>query len=204
MSVNTKNGSENESVSCGTNPGSGSPLATPEPKANSHATNNSRTDLQYPNFHSPPRIYQQNVKSSKIFRILTVLAYMVAVSMAAILLSIYYTFIWKNPYSNPGNVSEESVSRPQMPSSRLVNSHHNQSTYAEDQHWANSHMIPPKQTMIEETDYDHHHSLHSLPILSMNKQTKNSALNSKLVTPVVALMLYNGTNINSNDTSHYR
>lgn len=34
---------------------------------------------------------------SKIVRILTVLAYMVAVSMAAILLSLYYTFIW-NPY----------------------------------------------------------------------------------------------------------
>nr|XP_027199212.1 uncharacterized protein LOC113793385 [Dermatophagoides pteronyssinus] len=44
------------------------------------------------------RIYDKsNARTSKLFRILTVLAYIIAVSMAAILLSLYYTFIW-NPY----------------------------------------------------------------------------------------------------------
>lgn len=109
MSIITKNESENDSL--GTNAASGSP----EPKTNSHTTINSRTDLHYPNFHNPPRIYQQNVKNSKIFRILTVLAYMVAVSTAAIILSIYYTFIWKPPDQLVSINSTSSPSMPQMP-----------------------------------------------------------------------------------------
>ncbi|KAI2805363.1 hypothetical protein BLOT_004359 [Blomia tropicalis] len=109
MSLNTKNGSDN--VSCTTNPcgngvggcGSGSPLVTPEPKGTNHTSKGSRPDLHYSSLKNTSRLHEQHMQSSKWIRILTVLAYIVAVSMAAIILSVYYTFIW-NPYQNPKTI----------------------------------------------------------------------------------------------------
>lgn len=84
-------------------------MVTPEPKLSSHVTNNHQRIENLPShLANPSPICQPNVRSSKIVRILTVLAYMVAVSMAAILLSIYYTFIW-NPYANMVPNSMDSI-----------------------------------------------------------------------------------------------
>ncbi|KAH7641790.1 hypothetical protein HUG17_4835 [Dermatophagoides farinae] len=63
------------------------------------------------NYHSSfqCRMYNKsNVRTSKLFRILTVVAYIIAVSMAAILLSIYYTFIW-NPHHHRDDNSKAVV-----------------------------------------------------------------------------------------------
>ncbi|XP_037072350.1 putative transmembrane protein INAFM2 [Pollicipes pollicipes] len=46
------------------------------------------------------RLYQQPRQNIKIVRILTVLGYVFCVSSAAIMLSLYYVFLW-DPYSGP-------------------------------------------------------------------------------------------------------
>ncbi|RWS08988.1 hypothetical protein B4U79_13517 [Dinothrombium tinctorium] len=77
---------------------------TPEPKSTNHPSG-SRTDIHYPaiNVH-PSKIYESK-KNKKIVRLLTVLAYMFAVSLAAMVLSLYYLFLW-DPYMQPaGNRS---------------------------------------------------------------------------------------------------
>ena len=96
MSDNTKSGSDN--ISCVTNAACdmGTAVVNHEPISKA----NNRADLNFSNhLVNSSLICQQNVQSSKIVRIFTVLAYIVAVSTAAILLSIYYTFIW-NPYEH--------------------------------------------------------------------------------------------------------
>lgn len=75
--------------------------------ATSRATINSMTtgvvcrlESKYGNLQYPPTLYEHpQTASSKIFRIFTVLLYMIAVSMAAILLAVYYFFLW-DPLAN--------------------------------------------------------------------------------------------------------
>lgn len=92
---------------------------------NSCTTINSRVlDVHYYSIQKTNQIYQPNVRTSKIFRVLTVLAYIVAVSMAAILITIYYTFIW-NPYANNNidridNISDELLKDWQTSTSKTV------------------------------------------------------------------------------------
>lgn len=58
----------------------------------------SKSDIHcYSTSSTSCRIALMNVQNSKWIRILTVLAYIIAVSMAAIILTIYYTFLW-DPY----------------------------------------------------------------------------------------------------------
>lgn len=51
-------------------------------------------------------IYEQKAVS-KVVRVLTVLAYLLSVSLAAILLSVYYICVWKSPDLPLENDSEE-------------------------------------------------------------------------------------------------
>ena len=44
--------------------------------------------------------------NQKLFRVLTVIAYMISVSLAAIILSLYYTYIW-NPADNPSFATKQ-------------------------------------------------------------------------------------------------
>ena len=74
------------------------PVTTPEPKSVSNPSGSgagSRSEIHYPGVQNPSRIYDSK-KNRKIVRIMTVLAYMFAVSLAAIVLSLYYAFLW-NP-----------------------------------------------------------------------------------------------------------
>merc|ERR1719334_760227 len=52
----------------------------------------SQTDLEVDKLYEP----KQN---KKIVRIFTVILYMFSVSLGAILLSLYYVFLWKNPHT---------------------------------------------------------------------------------------------------------
>jgi hypothetical protein len=95
--TSTNNGSDNGSFSCGTNGTNlvvSTPVVTPEPKSVS-IPSGSRSEIHYPGVQNPSRIYESK-KNRKIVRIMTVLAYMFAVSLAAIVLSLYYVFLW-NP-----------------------------------------------------------------------------------------------------------
>lgn len=47
-------------------------------------------------------LYKQK-PASKVVRVLTVLAYLLSVSLAAILLSVYYVCVWKSPQLPPLN-----------------------------------------------------------------------------------------------------
>ena len=96
--ISTNNASDNISLNCGQNPshlgGMSTPVTTPEPKSVSNPSG-SRSEIHYPGVQNPSRIYDSK-KNRKIVRIMTVMAYMFAVSLAAIVLSIYYAFLW-NP-----------------------------------------------------------------------------------------------------------
>lgn len=48
---------------------------------------------------------------SKLVRVLTVLAYLLSVSLAAILLSVYYVCVWKSPELPPLNETDPAASR---------------------------------------------------------------------------------------------
>lgn len=48
---------------------------------------------------------------SKVVRVLTVLAYLLSVSLAAILLSVYYVCVWKSPELPPLNDTDPATSR---------------------------------------------------------------------------------------------
>ncbi|XP_060805025.1 uncharacterized protein LOC106129416 isoform X2 [Amyelois transitella] len=55
-------------------------------------------------------IYEQK-SVSKVVRVLTVLAYLLSVSLAAILLSVYYICVWKSPKLPLANDTEEFSAR---------------------------------------------------------------------------------------------
>ncbi|XP_053614075.1 uncharacterized protein inaF-D isoform X2 [Plodia interpunctella] len=55
-------------------------------------------------------IYEQK-SVSKVVRVLTVLAYLLSVSLAAILLSVYYVCVWKSPEPPLSNDTEEISAR---------------------------------------------------------------------------------------------
>lgn len=55
-------------------------------------------------------IYEQKAVS-KVVRVLTVLAYLLSVSLAAILLSVYYICVWKSPELPPLNDTAELSAR---------------------------------------------------------------------------------------------
>lgn len=57
----------------------------------------SATELEVDKLYEP----KQN---KKIVRIFTVILYMFSVSLGAILLSLYYVFLWKNPHTQVGKV----------------------------------------------------------------------------------------------------
>lgn len=76
--------------------GQQTPVTTPEPKSVSNPSGSgSRSEIHYPAVQNPSRIYESK-KNRKIVRIMTVMGYMFAVSLAAIVLSLYYAFLW-NP-----------------------------------------------------------------------------------------------------------
>lgn len=56
---------------------------------------------------APVRDNYKQKPASKVVRVLTVLAYLLSVSLAAILLSIYYVCVWKSPKLPPLNSTEE-------------------------------------------------------------------------------------------------
>lgn len=70
---------------------------TPEPKSSGSLPSGSRSEIHYPTvLHSSSGIYMTK-KKRKLVRFFTVVAYMFAVSLVAIVLSLYYVFLW-NPY----------------------------------------------------------------------------------------------------------
>ena len=118
--ISTNNVSDNISLNYGQNQnnlgGNSTPVTTPEPKSVSNPSG-SRSEIHYPGVQNPSRIYDSK-RNKKIVRIMTVMAYMFAVSLAAIVLSIYYAFLW-NPnmqinnsthlYSKKTNIKPEVV-----------------------------------------------------------------------------------------------
>lgn len=85
---------------------------TPETKSAS-IQSGSRSEIHYPGVQNPSRIYHKKNKK-KIFRIMTVMGYMFAVSLSAIVLSLYYTFLWKPDMqlqNNTNSVGELSSSK---------------------------------------------------------------------------------------------
>jgi hypothetical protein len=103
--ISTNNGSDNGSFSCGTN-GTNFVVSTPEPKSVS-IPSGSRSEIHYPGVQNPSRIYESK-KNRKIVRIMTVLAYVFAVSLAAIVLSLYYVFLW-NPNMQRHNSTNSNI-----------------------------------------------------------------------------------------------
>ncbi|XP_054169078.1 putative uncharacterized protein DDB_G0289263 [Oppia nitens] len=104
--ISTNNVSETVSLNCGPNTaqaGLSTPVTTPEPKSMSNQSG-SRSEIHYPGVQNPSRIYESK-KNRKLFRILTVFGYMFAVSLAAIVLSLYYIFLW-NPNMQINNSSQ--------------------------------------------------------------------------------------------------
>lgn len=57
-----------------------------------------------------PDTYKQK-PASKVVRVLTVLAYLLSVSLAAILLSVYYVCVWKSPELPLSSTVEPSAQR---------------------------------------------------------------------------------------------
>ncbi|KAI1287677.1 hypothetical protein HDE_10007 [Halotydeus destructor] len=70
---------------------------TPEPKGSTC----SRSEIHYPTIHNPDTIYETK-RHRKLIRFVTVIAYIFAVSLAAIVLSLYYFFLW-DPYMQPNS-----------------------------------------------------------------------------------------------------
>lgn len=60
---------------------------------------------------APVRDFYQQKAASKLVRVLTVLAYLLSVSLAAILLSVYYVCVWKAPELPPLKDTEMSARR---------------------------------------------------------------------------------------------
>lgn len=66
----------------------------------------------YPGGAGAAREMHEQKSASKVVRVLTVLAYLLSVSLAAILLSVYYVCVWKSPKLPPlGDAAEGTVSR---------------------------------------------------------------------------------------------
>nr|XP_004924542.1 uncharacterized protein LOC101738037 isoform X2 [Bombyx mori] len=66
---------------------------------NGHSEDKNATDDVIPSVHDN----HKEKPASKVVRVLTVLAYLLSVSMAAILLSVYYVCVWKSPELPPLN-----------------------------------------------------------------------------------------------------
>lgn len=70
---------------------------TPEPKLSGSLPSGSRSEFHYPNILQYPSNLYSCKKKRKLVRLMTVLAYVFAVSLVAIILSLYYLFLW-DPY----------------------------------------------------------------------------------------------------------
>ncbi|KFM73871.1 hypothetical protein X975_10358, partial [Stegodyphus mimosarum] len=62
-------------------------------------------DIRFAGETSRSKIYEEKKQNKKLVRLLTVLAYVFSVSLAAIVLSLYYVFLW-NPNMQRSNSSE--------------------------------------------------------------------------------------------------
>lgn len=78
--------------------------ATPEPKSSGSQPSGSRSEIHFPHIESQSTNIYESKQNRKIIRLLTVIAYMFAVSLAAIVLSLYYLFLW-DPYPPGGGTT---------------------------------------------------------------------------------------------------
>ncbi|GFS68668.1 uncharacterized protein NPIL_584131 [Nephila pilipes] len=62
-------------------------------------------DIRFAGETSRSKIYEEKKQNKKLVRLLTVLAYVFSVSLAAIVLSLYYVFLW-NPNMQRNNSSD--------------------------------------------------------------------------------------------------
>ncbi|GIY12661.1 uncharacterized protein CEXT_666851 [Caerostris extrusa] len=62
-------------------------------------------DIRFAGETSRAKIYEDKKQNKKLVRLLTVLAYVFSVSLAAIVLSLYYVFLW-NPNMQRTNTTE--------------------------------------------------------------------------------------------------
>ncbi|RWS30752.1 hypothetical protein B4U80_04471 [Leptotrombidium deliense] len=96
-------GSAGTSSSADSHSGGGTTISTtPEPKSSANLQSESRTDIHYPAINVHPSKMYESKKNKKIVRLMTVLAYMFTVSLVAMVLSLYYLFLW-DPYMQPPN-----------------------------------------------------------------------------------------------------
>lgn len=75
----------------------------------------SRTEegIRFAGETSRSKIYEEKKQNKKLVRLLTVLAYVFSVSLAAIVLSLYYVFLW-NPNMQRSNNTDAVLSATQM------------------------------------------------------------------------------------------
>lgn len=87
---------DNQSNVTSTGNGGGTGVSeTPEPKSSGSIPSGSRSEIHFPGGNQdPPSKMYESKKNKKIIRFMTVLAYMFSVSLAAIVLSLYYIFLW--------------------------------------------------------------------------------------------------------------
>ncbi|GFR29414.1 uncharacterized protein TNCT_457991 [Trichonephila clavata] len=69
-------------------------------------------DIRFAGETSRSKIYEEKKQNKKLVRLLTVLAYVFSVSLAAIVLSLYYVFLW-NPNMQRTNSSDSMVASSQ-------------------------------------------------------------------------------------------
>lgn len=93
----TGSGSDSAGSSLDNNSNGTAFSGTPEPKGST----GSRSEINYPCIHNENTLYQTK-HNRKLIRFFTVIAYIFAVSLAAIVLSLYYFFLW-DPYLQQNN-----------------------------------------------------------------------------------------------------
>lgn len=69
-------------------------------------------DIRFAGETSRSKIYEEKKQNKKLVRLLTVLAYVFSVSLAAIVLSLYYVFLW-NPSMQRINNTDNTLSSTQ-------------------------------------------------------------------------------------------
>ena len=70
-------------------------------------------DIRFAGETSRSKIYEEKKQNKKLVRLLTVLAYVFSVSLAAIVLSLYYVFLW-NPNMQRSNNTDGTLPSTQM------------------------------------------------------------------------------------------
>ncbi|KAJ8723880.1 hypothetical protein PYW07_007860 [Mythimna separata] len=91
---------------------------------NGQAEEDSATEEGAPTPPSATRDIYKQKPASKLVRVLTVLAYLLSVSLAAILLSVYYVCVWRSPELPPAPHNESQAQALQHPDHDHLTANH--------------------------------------------------------------------------------